>query len=642
MPQSFQAWRRTYGQSGSKLVTFVIQLIGWRLFQGSCLRARSLHPCRLVRLGPRLAALLVAVLVLGPLRASAAPPRPPPPDGKLHVAPKISYEQQRTNRVLFSEKLAPEPGPEGKRIAFIRVVRDDVYVPDEIWPLWWNWFHGRTREYVIRRELLFETGKPYVTARIEETMRNLRGMGIFAVVRIVAVQTGKPGEVGVLVHTRDLWSLRPETNFNITRGVINSFLLRGTEINAFGRNKAPSVEYLLTPKSYELAQGYEARRVWLSSVALKERAGLVFNRGRDRLEGGNVALSVGQPFYRLSQRFAWTASFLHDKRIVRALSNGETLLFAGPGSGPEGPFANWAYRRRYQYGYAKVTWREGEAVKHAVNLGWDYRGLRTWVIRETELPEQLRADFVRRAMPQNRRDSGPTLSYEFFVPQWVTFVNLATYGLSENVRVGPYALASTRVPLRAMGSSANAWVISGEAGIVLAPKGFLIDIKAAGVARLQKQRWIDQRALLQLRGASPVFSVFRLVMRSYVELRRHDSQNTLVSLGADNGLRGYSSAADPKAGADRFLTNIELRTLPLEWQAVHVGAVLFYDVGAVFKRADQVIPQHSVGVGVRILFPQINRTPFTVDGGMSFTPFHFEPSVSAGQPVPLTAAEDLD
>jgi hypothetical protein len=162
-----------------------------------------------------------------------------------------SYEARRTQRVLDRLGLVPAAAPEGRAIAFIRVVRDEVFVEDEAIPTWLNWFHVTTREQVVRRELLFEQGGAYQDARIEETMRNLRGMGIFAFVRIVAVQTRDPGAVGIVVHTRDLWSLRLETSFNATT-FIDSLLVRATERNLFGYNKAVGADVTLQPKSYTL------------------------------------------------------------------------------------------------------------------------------------------------------------------------------------------------------------------------------------------------------------------------------------------------------------------------------------------------------------------------------------------------------
>ena len=548
---------------------------------------------------------------------------------------KVSYEAQRTARLLHAENLELEPAPEGKRIAFIRIVRDDVFVAEEVWPTWFNWFHGRTRENVVRRELLFATGAGYETARIEETMRNLRGMGIFALVRIVPVKAMKPEEVGVVVHTRDLWSLRLEEDFNVTHQ-LNSLLIRGTEVNAFGRNKTVSADITVIPKSYTITEAYYARRVLGSSLAVSERAGLIFKRGDNVVEGNLWSLALGQPYYLLKQRYSWIGGFSHDNRVARTVQ-GTTILTFPNVEGYPGPYAERVYRRRSDAGSLAGHIRLGERVKQTFSAGWDYRRL---LARSIGVPEELQDAFALRVMPKQRAESGPSLSYDLFTPFWETFVNLATYGQSENVRVGPHALLSTRLPLRAFGSTTDSWVLSGDLGLTLAPRGALIDVRATTSGRYEGQRFVDQWSTFLLRGASPVFSVFRLVGSLSLDMRRRDTQNTFVTLGGDSGLRGYNSQTLQGIGANRAIANFELRTLPIAWQAVHVGGVLFYDVGSVYKNLGGFRPYHAIGLGARLLFPQFNRYPFSFDGGMSFDPgFRFVPTITSGQVVMLTAAE---
>jgi hypothetical protein len=596
----------------------------------------------------RLALSFWLLFALGLSGASAARAEPPPnlasaqaPTARAFESePTISYEQQRVNRVLAEQTLDLEPMPQGKRIAFVQIVREDVFVRDEIWPLWPNWFHGRTAEPVVRRELLFAPGSHYDDASIEETMRNLRGMGIFALVRIVAVKARHPDEVGVLVFTRDLWSLRLETDLNATNK-LSSFTLRGVERNAFGRDKAVSAEYLLSPKSYQITQGYEARRVLLSSVALSQSAGLVFERDSNQVEGAVGSASLGQPFYSLSQQFSWIAAFARDRRVQRNIRDGDVLFYPAPETFPQRAHARQAYFSRVERGYLTGSFRHGTRTKNTFALGWDYRSRVARVIAETELPDWLDGRFQRALFGTLRTDNGPALSYQFFVPRWVTFENLASYGMSENVRVGPRGLISSRVPLEGAGSTATAWVPYSEVGWSLTPHDFLLDLLATGTARLERQRWIDQKVTLMMRGATPVLGAFRLVMRAYWEIRRRDSQATLVTLGGDNGLRGHVNSQLYGYGADRLLANFELRTLPIAWEAVHVGGVLFYDVGSVFADASELRLHHAAGIGVRLLFPQFNRMPFSFDGGASFDPgFRFVPTINAGQVVPLTAAED--
>ena len=94
-------------------------------------------------------------------------------------------------------------------------------------------------------------------------------------------------------------------------------------------------------------------------------------------------------------------------------------------------------------------------------------------------------------------------------------------------------------------------------------------------------------------------------------------------------------------GASRALANFEVRTLPLHLGAIHVGGVLFYDVGSVYLQASNAVFHHAAGAGIRFLFPQFNRYPFTLDGGVGLDPpFRMVPTFTTGQVVPLTALED--
>lgn len=552
-----------------------------------------------------------------------------------------SYEWDRMKRVLRDNALELAELPEGKRIAWIRVVRDEVFVEDEVWPTFLNWFHGTTREEVVRRELLFQEGDPYVDARVEESMRNLRGMAIFALVRIAAVHTSEPGAVGVVVHTRDLWSLRAETGFNFST-IIDTFTLRLTERNFLGRNKALAAEFVLLPRSYRMEQQYLARRVWGSTVQLQEAVGVVFNRDTREAEGTTWLLKFGEPYFNLKQRWSWTGSFRYDNYISRRLRGREILLFPyGANDDPNGPHAQRLWRQQVGSGYVGGYLRLGERFKQTWGLGWDVRYQHANPVADTMLVPELREAFAA-YLPRNRTESGPSVSYDILIPQFQKFVNLTTYGQTENVRVGPSASLTSRVPLRAFGSNSNSWVYTATAGYVLAVGGFLFEAGVSGRMRYERQRVTDQRLETVLRGATPVlFGAFRFVSRVTWDGRQNDTARTFVTLGASNGLRGYTSGTVGAEGGSKLLANFELRSLPIEWQAVHVGAVMFYDTGSVYTGLSGLTMHHAAGVGLRVLLPQFNRTPFSFDGAAGFDPpFRFVPTIKDAQVVPLTAAED--
>ncbi len=558
-----------------------------------------------------------------------------------------TYEWQRTTHTLARLGLTPADGPlEGKRIAWVRIASDDVFVEDEVWPLWLNWFHWTTRESIVRRELLFQEGGSFENARIEETMRNLRGMGLFSIVRIVAVQVDDPNAVGIVVHTRDLWSLRLETGFNAST-IVDQFNARLIERNFLGLNQQLGVNINLLPRTYSLAQEFTTRRVAGSTVRLEQTAGVIFNREQNRAEGSTWLLRAGEPFYYLRQKWAWTAAGSYTTQVIRQLQRKQIAAFPSAMEDPDGPYARRVWRQQNATAGLAGYRRIGEQVKNTFGLGWDFRYRHSAPNRETMLVPELNDYFDTRVIPRERQESGPLLSYDMFTPTYVTFENLATFGQSENVRVGPAFTLSSRVPLRSLGSNDNSWVVDAIAGYTLAPAGFLLDARVEVVGRLERDKLVDQRVIAQLRGASPIlFKAFRVVGRVNWDARRDDTLNTFVTLGSSNGLRGYKSQELYGIGASRILTNLELRSVPfIAWQAVHVGAVAFWDMGSVYEKKGSLQMAHAVGLGLRLLFPQLNRMPFSFDAGAALDApgdpsFRLVPTIKDGQVVPLTAIED--
>jgi hypothetical protein len=353
-------------------------------------------------------------------------------------------------------------------------------------------------------------------------------------------------------------------------------------------------------------------------------------------------LEAGEPYYNLRQRFSWRTYFDYRDFVYRGRDGRLVRTVSAPSIGPPFRDPKLIYRYRNLTAYALASVRHGKVTKQTYSLGWDARHVNGAPVAETELVPELGSWFRREVLPRRRVELGPMLTYDLFTARFATFENLSSFGQSENVRIGPTASFVTRLPLHVFGSNTNSWVVQATAGLSHAAGGFWLDSKVEARARYEDARLVDQRLELLLRGASPIlFRAFRIAYRSTVELRRRDLNNTYVVLGAGNGLRGYPSQSFAAYGGNFFLTNIEIRTLPIEWQAVHVGAVIFYDVGSVYRSLGDARLYHSAGIGLRVLLPQFNRYPFAFDAGTSWDPgFRIVPTVSSGQIVPMTVAED--
>jgi hypothetical protein len=110
------------------------------------------------------------------------------------------------------------PPAAGQTIDSIVVLNDDVFAPEEeadpdagFLARLANALHIRTRARTIRRTLLLNQGDVFDSARIVESARALRNLGVF---RQVSLDTAWVAQrLHLLVTTGDGWSTRPQINF---------------------------------------------------------------------------------------------------------------------------------------------------------------------------------------------------------------------------------------------------------------------------------------------------------------------------------------------------------------------------------------------------------------------------------------------
>ncbi|MEE9383128.1 MAG: BamA/TamA family outer membrane protein [Nannocystaceae bacterium] len=541
---------------------------------------------------------------------------------------KETYEWRRTQAVLRAEALEIDPAAEGKRVAYVRILRDDVFVDGELFPTWLNVFHARTRARIVRRELLLREGDRYENQRAEESMRILRGMGIFALVRIVAVRTHDSESVGILVHTRDLWSLRLESSFNISTQ-INALNFGLVERNLGGIGHRAAVRFSLRPDTFSASESYGTRRTLGREFALSEQVGVIFSRASSRPEGGFSSVVVGRPFYNLAQRRAYSITGRYESKIVRRLVNGNTQPWIPEGHDSAAGLRIWDQRKISAQ--ASFASRTGHKRRHTFRVFTFFEDRRFAPNAESDVPLSLIPAFAQQVTPRARREVGPGVSYDLFVPRYRIYTHLDTYGQSENVRLGPQASFSVSAPLTILGSSAEARLLRASAGWSWDPGGGLLRVSGGPRARWEDGEWVDLRLLALVRAATRMLGPVRIVARVHVSLRWKDTNNSFVSLGSDNGLRGFPSQHLRAFGANSLLANLELRTRPIDWRGVQLGGVLFYDFGSVFEWSETVELAHGVGVGLRLLLPQFNRVPWTGDAGFVPQPLRVVPSIRSSQ-----------
>jgi hypothetical protein len=593
---------------------------------------------------------VVLLLVL----ASVCTPRP------LCAQPsEASYEDKRVQLFLDSRGLIEEPQPEGKRIRYVRYERRQVLEPDDLlvpvvlpnfastWP---NVFHWLSEQSMVQREVLLHSGELFQQTLADESMRNLRDLGVFALVKVVAVRLADPHAVGVVVYTRDLWSLRLEQDFSGT-GSTYTLGAQLVERNFLGRDKSLAVRGSLDPLRFSAGETYLDPRVAQKELRLYESFDVIWNRATVRPEGSTGTFEIGRPFYNLAQRTAFNLYGYYADFVARDTRAGRVVGFdtdpnafgMGCAPGSDSCLAR-VWRDRQLQLEATGDYRIGERYKQTFSFGLELDDRSVAPNAETALRLDQVAIFSAQVLPRVRRDIYPFVRYRLSLPTFRVFKNLATFGQSESVQVGPRLDGYLGVPARAYGASSDGLIAHGLMAYVYGEHDALIDLSLEGYSRLESGIVDDQRAIVRLRAASPAWpAIFgRLVMRASLDAHRHDTQNTLVSLGGDNGLRGYAAQEFYGFGARQLLGNFEYRTRPWLLQSVHIGAVAFYDVGSVYRALERAKFHHDVGAGLRVLFPQFNRYVFRLDFGVPLERSGFAVLLAYGsdQVVPLTAAED--
>src|SRR5262249_30107933 len=214
-------------------------------------RARELPAARRAvnkqRRTRRALALLVCSFAMAS-RAAAQEHAPQPAEDHKTLSP---YEQDTIRHVLARRPGdVVDPRPEGKTIERIDIVALEVLEDRDPLPTFakniLNFFHATTREGIIRRELLEGVGDPYDANLIDETARNLRSFPRLSLVLIVPLRGSSPDKVRLVVITKDVWSLRLNTDYRIsTAGGLEYLLLQPSEENLLGTHQAISGQFIL-------------------------------------------------------------------------------------------------------------------------------------------------------------------------------------------------------------------------------------------------------------------------------------------------------------------------------------------------------------------------------------------------------------
>jgi len=564
------------------------------------------------------------------------------------IATFSSLEKRSIIRTLLRRGLDAEPEPWGKLIDEVVVENEDVFAEDN-WLQFFNNFHYTTREGRVREELTIQAGEVWDQDRVEESARRLHDPLYTSVVALFPVKSSVPGRVKLLVVTRDIWSLRLNTLYTFQQGALTNLSFSLSENNFLGTRDVVAAAVVMDPGAISVGPLFIDKdflgkhidfRVRFDDILTRQHTKFLDATGQRALvpgdpdglqdattlhsEGADATIQFGRPLWSLATEWGWGTSFTYKNAVARSFSGQNMfddpyVLYTDPGSG-----LPYEYRARSWSVNANGVRQWGDDYKQQINFGYTLSSFRASLVDSFSAfdPAAL-AKFEEDVFPRTEVISQPFVGYAFFRPRYRTVRNVSTYELAEDVNLGPSGSVTVAQGLRALGGDFNFTRPSASIGYIWPwlRDGF-IHPSASVSMRFQGDAphgWssIDNNASVVLRFATPTISWFRVVVQGEVDTRWHDTQNNYYVIGSDSGLRGYNvnafRSSTTSESSRRATGQVELRTVPVPFWVLRLGAVAFYETGGVASSLQKLNLYNDVGLGVRMLVPQTSRELFRFD-----------------------------
>jgi hypothetical protein len=552
----------------------------------------------------RIATIAALLCALASRRAGADP--------RVLAGAYSEYEQRAIRDAESALGARVEPSPEGKLIERIDFVRLDPIDSRDALPSAVDVVHTTSKPFVLRRELQVREGDAWRTALVDESARNLRRLPQLSLVVCVPLRGSAEDRVRLVVLTKDVWSLYVDFDLAVTGGGLESLTLEPKESNIAGLHHTGLGRFVLEPKALTLGASYEIPRVdgrWLDLVV---DGNVVVNRATGDLEGSYGSTSIERPLVSSRTEWAWSAGSNFSTRVIRRYVNAEVATFTP--SAPASAAIPWVWRERTFEEHAKLTRSFGWETKNDVSLGASLARARYRAPSDGSLDPRAVAEFERAAVPVGEDRVGPFVQWHGYSSDFLHTFDLDTLGLQEDLRLGHDLWLRAYPVLSGLGSSRD--FMGGYAG---AAHGVAL---GDGIARASLESTLEANTHALTDGwvkaavgiVTPRFGVGRLVWKATAFNRFRNHLNARSYVGGDSELRGYPSRY--LTGKDYLTTNIEYRTRSFDVASIQLGAAAFYDVGDAMNGFDHLDPKQSLGCGLRLVFPQVERAVLRLDVGV--------------------------
>ncbi|MCB0345272.1 MAG: BamA/TamA family outer membrane protein [Bdellovibrionales bacterium] len=455
-----------------------------------------------------------------------------------------------------------------------------------------------TKEEVVRRELLFNTGDKYDEFVLEESERALRALSFIRQVSITPIPDGE--FVDILVSVQDTWTIFPQLGFS-SGGGTQKLEIGLLEKNLLGWGKSVELAYL-DDEGRETFRGiWDDRRVF--GTYHRFTFGQLL-----RADGYRTVSLFGRPFRSLLDTSSWSASVDASDLVHRLFANASE---------------RYIFRDKAQDISARYVISRGDPEKllHRYSGGYAYINDDFTVADEQDFEDANVSPCCvsndPSMLPEDRRFSGPFFVYDRIVPDFISINYIDRFERIEDYNLGNVTSLRAQVAPEIFGSYDDTLLVtaSSRQGLAFSPTAFLRG-ELGAASRLDNDGFENTI----LRGEMRYYNVLGNILPQFFVGKHTLAVNLQMDygndldldreflLGAANGLRGYKDRTF--TGDKRVVLNLEDRFHIAEdvLRLFSLGGVVFTDVGgSTFDSYGTLFGDEmysDIGFGLRIGVPR--------------------------------------
>jgi hypothetical protein len=476
------------------------------------------------------------------------------------------------------EQAAPTDKDTQLRITKVEVLCKDVFDPqihEENKKLFLlaNGLHFRTREWVIRQELLFKEGDVYDRKLLDESERNLRSLGFLGKVDIQDRKTDDGGVV-VSVKTQDQWS----TVVAFSGQMVGKHYSAGTyfeEHNLLGWGKTLVVGYTKTTEKQTSQVSF------LDPNLLGKRLVLDANVYH-RSDGYLYDVALGSPFYSLETKYSFGSRYSNEDERIDYYQEGQEVF---------------SYRRQKERFYAELGRSFGEDWKRIL------RGFYQWEDRQHSFVSGEDSAAYAGFLPPSSNLQHLGLSLELWHPRFEKLSYVDNFGKIEDCDFGFRVEGRWGLDLDHLFSKqrTDAFSFRLVKPFYLGPSRYLFFAQSTK-GEFEDIRWerLSSQTEARLYWGLPGSQTLALRVLGILSSRQENGYQ--LFLDGVTGLRGFERYRF--SGKNQAILNLEDRIFS-PWRILTVGwgGVVFFDGGYVWDETAVGQKLHSdVGLGLRFGF----------------------------------------